>query len=309
MSEINEEVAEALARIEEQETRKLITSGIIAVLTAATVAILALTLYTLNFGSSLSSDRNDWGVFGDYLGGILNPVVGIVTVYLVLMTLIVQRKELNNSLKEMKKSTAALKIQNTAIGEQTFQNTFFNWINSYNNIVSNTEWTGPIGGPPYRGLAALNQLYKHTLINESVIRRLGGNLSTADFNSLFDTSFIADEQAASLAEKIILETWLATKTTREDYFQVGFRSLLSIMSWVAMQPSHRVSQHRKYECFRIIESQLSNAEKVFLLYESWNLRGSQINAIKNYKIVISLEQSNDPFAKFMLARANHLSEY
>jgi len=57
---------------------------------AATAAVLA---YRAAFARNGIGDPEAWGQFGDYLGGVVNPVVGIVTVVLVVMTLRVTRLE------------------------------------------------------------------------------------------------------------------------------------------------------------------------------------------------------------------------
>ena len=37
--------------------------------------------YIINFwGTSISKNSSDWGTFGDYFGGILNPVIGITNI-------------------------------------------------------------------------------------------------------------------------------------------------------------------------------------------------------------------------------------
>lgn len=39
-------------------------------------------------------DSSDWGTFGDYLGGVLNPLLGFATLLLLIRTLQAQREEL-----------------------------------------------------------------------------------------------------------------------------------------------------------------------------------------------------------------------
>jgi len=284
---------------EERQTRNLITSALYAFIFVGVAALIAAITYVSNFGRSLSNDRDDWGVFGDFLGGVLNPIVGIATIYLVLTNLIVQRKEL-------KKSTEALALQNVAIEEQSFQNVFFNWVNAYNNQVSDFEWTPPVGGPPYRGHAAISKIYRHHLVSESVVRKLAV-LPPNEFNTLLDKSAIADEQLGAIAEHTILDNWNAFKLSREDYFEGAFRTLVGILNWIDGEPNNRIREQKKAECFAIVESQLSNAEKVFLLYESWSMTDDEIWMLKAFNILSTLEKSSDPIAKFMLRQARHLN--
>jgi hypothetical protein len=41
-----------------------------------------LACYKYTFPNGLVYDRGDWGTFGDYFGGVLNPIIGVVNIYL-----------------------------------------------------------------------------------------------------------------------------------------------------------------------------------------------------------------------------------
>lgn len=36
----------------------------------------------MDFWNYFSADREDWGQFGDFLGGFLNPLIGLITIWL-----------------------------------------------------------------------------------------------------------------------------------------------------------------------------------------------------------------------------------
>ncbi|WAC62000.1 hypothetical protein OVA13_11355 [Pseudoxanthomonas sp. SL93] len=80
----------------------------------ATVAVLVVTLvavlyYTFTFGPDVSDNKTDWGTFGDYIGGIMNPFIGFITVLLVLRTLEITKEESETTRKEMKEQNRLLK--------------------------------------------------------------------------------------------------------------------------------------------------------------------------------------------------------
>jgi hypothetical protein len=302
---MNDDLQYAQYEADEKHTWRLIATGLAGLLGITLIAITAVALYLLTFKGSLSTIQSDWGVFGDYIGGILNPMVGLVTVYLVLINVIIQRKELKNSVREMRNSNDSLRRQNDAIAEQSFQTTFFNWINSYTNIVSNVAWTGPGGGIPNRGHSGLSSMQDY--YNSVLSMRLREYMTADLFQTLVDTSTVDDKELAQRVENTILEIWLLTKNSREDYFEGGFRSLVGVIFWVAEQPLKTVSAAKKYECLRIIASQITNAEKAFLLYESWTMRDRDVSVLKDYRILNRLGRSNNPYARFMLTRAAHLS--
>lgn len=59
----------------------------------AVAALTAVAAYVIEFRQRPVGGPEEWGQLGDYLGGLINPVVGIVTVVLVVMTLRTTRNE------------------------------------------------------------------------------------------------------------------------------------------------------------------------------------------------------------------------
>lgn len=306
MSFIEDKLREIQAEADNIDGEKLLILGTRSFYFIAAVAFAVLLTYVLKFGTSLSSDRDEWGVFGDYLGGVLNPLVGIVTVLLVLINVRLQRQELKNSIQEMRSSNKALKEQNAAMEVQGFQNTFFSWLNSYHNIVGNFEVTGSMGGPPYRGHAALSYIKRFELNNETYLQNLFDLLNTSDKGRFRNGLELENEEAAQNIELRILKRWREKKISREDFFEGGFRSLINIIEWVDLQP-RVIPGVKKAECFRIIRSQLTNAEKTFLLYESWDMDKRPQQIIRLHHVLDSLATNDDPIVRFMLNRLKNLN--
>lgn len=65
--------------------------------------LLILLLYNSQFGFTPSDSKADWGTFGDYFGGILNPVIGMLGFIGILRSLRMQQLQLNT----MKRDKAA----------------------------------------------------------------------------------------------------------------------------------------------------------------------------------------------------------
>ncbi|MGG6101226.1 MULTISPECIES: hypothetical protein [Pantoea] len=60
--------------------------------------LIAIGVYAIHFAHySLSDNPADWGVLGDYFGGLLNPIISLVTVMLVLKTYLAQREEVKQN--------------------------------------------------------------------------------------------------------------------------------------------------------------------------------------------------------------------
>jgi len=52
-------------------------------------------IYYSQFGGELSKDPGDWGTFGDYTGGIINPLLNFITIYLLIKSLTFQEKQVS----------------------------------------------------------------------------------------------------------------------------------------------------------------------------------------------------------------------
>lgn len=61
-----------------------------------------------DLGYELSTAPGDWGAFGDYFGGILNPIVGMITLALVAITLKLTREALIQNEKALDQAKDAL---------------------------------------------------------------------------------------------------------------------------------------------------------------------------------------------------------
>lgn len=141
-----------------------------------------LVLYFSKFHNGFSNTQGDWGTFGDFLGGTLNPIFGFFGFLALLATLSLQRKQLDEQRKDMeqqrKGAAAAYELQlqqieaqrqeaaanQKALDEahetqqlQQFESTFFNLFNSLLNEIKK------INSEKYEYRAT-----KHDLFRESI---------------------------------------------------------------------------------------------------------------------------------------------
>ncbi len=75
------------------------------------VFLAVLLFYGVWFFGPLSSKGSTWAQFGDYFGGVLNPVVGLAALIALLWTLKLQREELKTSIDELRKTAEAATAQ------------------------------------------------------------------------------------------------------------------------------------------------------------------------------------------------------
>ena len=67
------------------------------VLVICTLVLVVLGLYFGNFHYGLSDKNDDWGTFGDYFGGILNPILAAFVLYWIVETYKLQKTELQET--------------------------------------------------------------------------------------------------------------------------------------------------------------------------------------------------------------------
>ena len=96
--------------------------------------------------------RNNWGVVGDFFGGILNPVFAFLGLIMLLATLYQSQKELSLTRKEFAKSVEVLDDQAKTQRQQRFENTFFSLLEQHNKFadaVKATKYEIPWDRPRY----------------------------------------------------------------------------------------------------------------------------------------------------------------
>ncbi|WP_236181810.1 putative phage abortive infection protein [Pseudomonas sputi] len=109
---------------------------------ATAVVIVVFTFYFIEFNGKLSSKHADWGTFGDFIGGTLNPLLSFLGLIALLLTIVLQSKELESTRKELARSTSAQQKSEAALSEQAktqikqqFEGTFFSLLDQHNKTL------------------------------------------------------------------------------------------------------------------------------------------------------------------------------
>jgi len=217
------------------------------------------------FLSNLSGP-DAWGTFGDFLGGVLNPAVGIVTVYLVLMNVRLQKKELGYALREMKNSNAALEKQNIAIEQQGIQNTFFQWMTTYRETISGLKFTFS-SNPNAAGLEVLERIYNEQFHAGRISQQIA-NLGFSQFSDAYvRRERIEDHDAIVAIDQAIMAQWDFVLKSYNYLLRPALQSLSGLIIWINRQPPQYFGEQKKSEYIDIVSSHLSQVEmKLLLLY-------------------------------------------
>jgi hypothetical protein len=132
------------------------------------VGILIVFSYWMQFhvrlGRTLSDDPAVWGQLGDYVGGILNPVIALAALLLLAIgvriqnqtlreareQLALQRTELEQTREVLKRQSEEIALQSDAAQRQVFEATFFRLLESLRHLVGSYEVP-----PASRGITAM----------------------------------------------------------------------------------------------------------------------------------------------------------
>ncbi len=126
-----------LAKLKQQMFySKLIVGGIIA---------LVLIAYFSNFHVSVSVDNGDWGTFGDFFGGILNPVIASFALYWLITSVNLQIQELKKTNEALEKTVETAEKQQNQASIQNFESLFFQLLKTKNDSLEDIEYKNQKG--------------------------------------------------------------------------------------------------------------------------------------------------------------------
>jgi uncharacterized membrane protein len=283
---------------------------LVGVLALAVVAALVVGgWYAIFFwGEPASGDPASWGQLGDYLGGVLNPVFGFLSVFALLVALVLQTRELKLSRESLKfsqeelklsreeqaKAAKAMELQNKAIHKQSFEQTFFAWLGTYRQILEDvSDKEGARGRLALQGIWASGLSSDYIYGNRIFMgdsNRLVAALNTIGINGLDETglthySIIAQ---ASKAE------WDSLYQNNETGLGSFFRVLYRLLKWIDEQPDSQLTKEDKWLYVGIVRSQLSWIEMVFLFYNGMTDRGAKFKSlIDRYALFDNLTTHSD----------------
>jgi len=234
-------------------------------------AFATLIVFFINLTSLFGSPS--YGTFGDFFGGILNPILTFLTFMGLLITIVLQQKELALTRQELHTSALALSQQAETQEKQRFEDTFFALLEQHNRLLDKIVENGvsyDSEGTPGN--------------TESIVESLRTNLiGSRIYTSLFENNLSLQESKAKL---------LTFKPILNQYFRV----LYQILKFVASNcPASTVKGkfHRKL----LSETECSQEEKLYT-----NIVRSFLSEDIYYLLAINCfcENQNDHFIEYKI---------
>lgn len=200
---------------------------------AFVIAIVVIFIYWNTYGGSLTADHTRWAEFGDFVGGVLNPVFGFLGLFALLLTISLQSKELKLTNKELSSQNKTLILQN-------FENSFFQMLRLHNDIVNSIDFVRGGG-------------------NKQVVTTSGRDCFPIMVQRLSNkcrsiTNITDDREVTEMGYRQFYE---------EHQLELGhyFRYLYNIFKFI-----HNSDVEDKYFYSNLVRAQISNHELVIIFY-------------------------------------------
>lgn len=217
-----------------------------ALLSAGLLLVINLVLITF-------TDRG--GVFGDFLGGVLNPILTFFTLFGLIATIVIQRQELRLARHEYEKTADALSTQ-------AIETTFFNILDLHHKIVDNLKVD--LEELSYRSEAekALKGI-SASIINSQLGVSLSSKKSTVEGRAVFEEILAFLSIEAKTPEEA-LQRYRNIQKNHNHVLGHYFRNLYQALKIIDGYEVNKLSREEKRKYSSILRAQLSTKELALL---------------------------------------------
>lgn len=213
---------------------------------AAVVTVILVLLVNL-----FAIGKSSFGEWGDFFGGVLNPLLTFLTFMGLLVTIVIQQTELRESRVELKRSADALLEQSESLKKQNFESTFFQMLTIHNGIVNSIDLIKD--GNVTRGRDCFNAFY--TRLNK-IYRE-----NKAKANGKY-----GEDSVVSLSYDLF---WKDHQTELGHYY----RYLYNIVRFI------KETNFVDGPYLRLVRAQLSDQELLLLFYNCVSKNGGNFTAL------------------------------
>lgn len=234
-----------------EENKSILYKTLIKVLSYAIIS--AVILFSFNLFLILFTDRG--GVFGDFLGGVLNPILTFFTLFCLIVTIVIQSQELRLVRHEYKKTADALSTQ-------AIETTFFNILDLHHKIVDNLKVDlGELSckSEVQKFLKEISASGLNTQPDVSAESKFLKAEGRQVFEKIFAFLFIEDQSPDDSLEKY--------KNIQDQHNHVlghYFRNLYQALKVIDSYEENKLTSEQKRKYSSILRAQLSTKELALL---------------------------------------------
>lgn len=257
---------------------------------AVVLAYFALTLSALVYivwfyllsDQTLSREAADWGSFGDFFGGTVGPFIGFASIILLVETLRLQRRGLEEQREHLEAAAREAVEQNRITLQQAFEQSFFRWLQDYKAHLSATKFSSKseIVDCPSPRLT----LCDDDLKGGEALHRIGRLLNDVHIYAMNGLIKPTDQEY----KEMLAKRWNAIYMHPDGSLRSAIRTLYGIMRWIHTHCA--LTQDEKKHYFSIIKAQLTDPELIILLANALTERGKKYREfITEYDLLNNLE--------------------
>lgn len=231
------------------------------------------------------------GAIGDFIGGILNPLLAFLVLMVLLATTRLQKQELSQTREELIKATNAAELSNT-------ENAFFQLFGMFNQNLQTIEMprgqnVGDISSFPYRGSKAFQNMWSQ--VSQIISTQCSEYLANAPFSDHPDAaergwnkikSNYSNEEDAKLA--LLVDAYKEVYALERANLGRYFRLLYNLARF--LKNKENVLPDNLYESYSgFIRASLTDYELIFILLNCLTEDGEKTrNYVKQFHLFDNL---------------------
>ncbi|KPL94540.1 hypothetical protein AN168_13410 [Vibrio splendidus] len=189
-----------------------------------------------------------YGEFGDFFGGVLNPIFTFLTLFGLIVTIVIQRQELRLARREYEKTA-------TALNTQAIEVTFFNVIDLHHKIADSLELDLSKIEKASKIELALTEFANYWLKKKTVNSFIG--------RPVFD-EILEYLSSSDASPTIVVERYSTIQNEHNYILGHYFRNLYQALKLIDSHKKDIVTEKNKRKYASILRSQLSSKELALL---------------------------------------------
>jgi len=244
-------------------------NGIIAASVIVTIAIIG--LWTLTYILLKDLEEGARGTFGDMFGSV-NALFSGLAFAGIILTILLQRKELKLQREELRSTRAEFETQNETLKLQRFENTFFSILNLHHQIVSAIDYRYYVSKKRKKNF--IEKGFKTMKPEEMEAVTIKGR---DVFRHRYNLMLPKLKEHPDKYEEIYMSHYETAQTDFGHYFRNLYRMIKLVDQTDFFYDSRTVSKEEickiKYRYTSIIRSQISDYELLWIFYNCLSANG------------------------------------
>jgi hypothetical protein len=207
-------------------------------------------IFLVFFINIFSLGTSSFGEWGDFFGGVLNPILTFLTFMGLLITIIIQKKELKESRDVFIKQQEALEKQQEEMTIQSFDNKFFQMLNSFNEITN----------------ALKLNIYQKEYSSKELFEQLVEELKKEIFTKYNEDVIVNDIKSNKI--DYIYAIFPDFNNKFDTTFKYYFLNLYQLLKFIDEDIPHKDKDKYSKKYANILRAQLSKNELILLTYNA-----------------------------------------